>query len=807
MTHYRRLTLIVLLALAALLGGCNMPTFKPPAPVPVATATPAPPPTATPSPTPSPTPTPVPIAVIQQGERHLRNGDWDAAMLAFQDVIANPAATTDEMVQAQIGLAQASLRRGDFASARAALDSLLSQHPDHPRAAHAYFLRGDAYMGLGDYAAALADYQAYHSLKPGLIDTYVYERMGDAYLALGQTDQAVQTYGAAIEAGRYLVGLLQLRERVATVYRSLGNADAAIAQYQAILDVAQNPTYRATIEFYIGQALFEAEQYDAAYAQFQQVFMTYPESFEALSALRALLEADYAVDQYQRGLVNYNQGQYDIAVAAFLNYLSATPVLDVVPSAHLYIAYSYRALGNPQAALSELQALIDRFEPEDSDAWGDAWLERADLLAELGDSESAFALYDRFADDYGALSQAPDALYQAGLLAESLADYSRALTYYQRLSTEYPADPRAPAGLFRIALLTFRNGDLTSAEVLFNSISGLPANENPASTAFWLGRTYQAAGRADEAAAAFNAAIAADGGSGYYALRAADLMAGQPPFASPAGLSLPDDPDEGRLEAEQWLVTQFGLSETPPLAETLRADLSSDPRMLRGQELWDLGMSYEARQDFEAVRQDHAGDPLASYQLAIAFREIGLYRSSLLAARNIYRLAGVDPLDGPPFLARLHYPVYFSDLVLPRAEEYGLDPLYLYALIWQESNFEGFAVSSAAAQGLMQIWPPTGEDIAAQLAWPNYRPSDLQRPYVSVAFGTWLIHEEMERFDGDPYAVLAAYNAGPGNAARWQEASGGDPDMYVEVITLSEPQLYILLIYQHYACYRALYGT
>src|SRR5574341_1092008 len=213
------------------------------------------------------------------------------------------------------------------------------------------------------------------------------------------------------------------------------------------------------------------------------------------------------------------------------------------------------------------------------------------------------------------------------------------------------------------------------------------------------------------------------------------------------------------------------------------------------------------KQDFEAVRQDYQDDPLATYQLAIYFREIGLYRSSILAASRLLTLAEVSLLDAPLFLARLRYPIYFSDLVALYATQYNLDPLLVFALIWQESVYEGFATSSASAQGLMQIWPPTGEDIAARLSWPNYQPSDLQRPYVSVAFGTWLLRDELDRFDGSVYAALSAYNAGTGRAADWLEASSGDADLFVEVIDLSEPQTYVRRISEHYAYYKILYGV
>jgi soluble lytic murein transglycosylase len=228
--------------------------------------------------------------------------------------------------------------------------------------------------------------------------------------------------------------------------------------------------------------------------------------------------------------------------------------------------------------------------------------------------------------------------------------------------------------------------------------------------------------------------------------------------------------------------------------------------MVRALELWNLGFAGEARLDFESLRIGFQDDPLTTYQLAVFYRDIGLYRSSILASGRLLDLANTSALGAPAFIARLRYPRYFSELVNEYASLYQLDPLFVFALIWQESAFEGFAVSSASAQGLMQIWPPTGEDIAARISWPNYVVTDLQRPSVSVAFGTWLLNDELQRFDGDRYAALAAYNAGTGQAADWDEASGGDPDLYYESISLSEPKRYIRMIYQHYAIYAALYG-
>jgi soluble lytic murein transglycosylase len=216
----------------------------------------------------------------------------------------------------------------------------------------------------------------------------------------------------------------------------------------------------------------------------------------------------------------------------------------------------------------------------------------------------------------------------------------------------------------------------------------------------------------------------------------------------------------------------------------------------------------EALAELNALRYDLRFDPVSSYQLALAFRDMGVFRSSILAASTVIRLSpGGTWREVPRFLARLAYPAYYLDLVLRAAEEHALDPLLLLAAIRQESLFESAAQSWAAAQGLMQVIPSTGEYIASSLRWPNYQNQHLYRPYVSVAFGSYYLAQQLGSFDNDVYAALSAYNGGPGNAARWWAASPRDPDHYLEVVTLAETRSYIQLIYLHYAAYRELYGT
>src|SRR5690606_14018143 len=95
MIHQKRLTLSLLaVALSLLLAACRQTPEGAAQPPPDAST--PPPPTATTEPAPTPTPTPLPIEAVHQCERDLRNGDWDSAIAAFEQVLADPGASDDE---------------------------------------------------------------------------------------------------------------------------------------------------------------------------------------------------------------------------------------------------------------------------------------------------------------------------------------------------------------------------------------------------------------------------------------------------------------------------------------------------------------------------------------------------------------------------------------------------------------------------------------------------------------------------------------------------------------------------------------
>jgi len=510
-------------------------------------------------------------------------------------------------------------------------------------------------------------------------------------------------------------------------------------------------------------------------------------------------------------VVDYYGGAYGPAVEALYRYIRADPEDELVPDAHWYAGLSYLAAGSPHLAAGEYQTLIETY-PE-NEHWGDAWMGLAEAQDDTGKTHAAVVTYREFAATAPDHPRAPEALWKAAQLLERTGDLEAAAAAYLDCHATYPDSDYGPSALFRSGLQSYQLGELVDAAVAWDTLAAIyPDSPYRPTALLWLGKLRLAQEDNEAASAAFGKTSTADP-VGYYGLRAADLAADplSPPF--PPTPYAPDQNADYRTttdrqaEAEEWLAGWLELDTSTRLGEP-GPGLAADPRLQRGLELWRLGHFEEAKRELEALRRATASDALAQYQLALLFRDVGLYRSSILCAGRVVYLSPVTTtLEAPAFIARLAYPTYYEDLVLQNSRRSDLSPLLIFALIRQESLFESLATSTASAHGLMQVIPPTGAQIAAELGWPpDYETADLYRPYVSLRFGTYYLTQQRDRFNGRLDVALAAYNGGPLRAERWLEGAGDDHDLFLELITLHEPRLYIQRIKEHFAVYQTLYG-
>jgi soluble lytic murein transglycosylase len=709
------------------------------------------------------------------------------------------------VAQASLGQAKTYLAEGAYQEVVDLLDPFLAL-PASERATDdlvgAHILLADGLRASGAPLAAAEHYSAALALEP-VLTPYAHLWLGDAFYDAGAYAAAANAYETAeldIETASTRVWLL---EKAADAWARHGDYAAAMAAYDAILAIARIPEYRAEVIAKAGETALAFGETAEAYERLETLISTYPEEEPAYDALVRLVEAGRPVDDFLRGMIDYRAEAYGPAVEAFYRVILGEE--DHSGEPHYYAARSFLEAGSVQLAVDEFDLLIETH-PRDAYV-PDAWMGKAETLVALGRRDGALEAYQTGLDRYPESDALPEAAWDAVESFEDAGLLTSAADMMVELAVRYPNDLQAPEARFRGGLLYYRAGDLEAAQTAWQDLSlWYPYAASTQAAYYWLGKTYLTAGETVSATLALTSAMSL-GRWDYYGLQASDQLTDRETFgAYPDLLASCDDP-EAQAEAEAWLADWLNLAPDAPLG-ALPESLSSDPRFQRGTLMLRLGHFDEGRTELEALRVAKVDDALAQYQLALAFRDLGLYRSSILAAAALWRLSPAEEVETVPrFIGCLTYPRYYRDLVEAQATEHDLSPLFIYALLRQESLFEGYATSIAAAHGLMQVIPTTGAAIAEALDWPpDYETNDLYRPMVSVRFGVWYLAEQRDLLEGDLFAALAAYNGGPGNALRWMEAADGDTDLFVELIDFEETRKYVRFIREHYAHYRHLYA-
>ncbi len=141
------------------------------------------------------------------------------------------------------------------------------------------------------------------------------------------------------------------------------------------------------------------------------------------------------------------------------------------------------------------------------------------------------------------------------------------------------------------------------------------------------------------------------------------------------------------------------------------------------------------------------------------------------------------------------------------AEHYGpavgLDPALVLAVIRAESSGDSQAVSHAGARGLMQLMPPTAQEVAERADIPYSGPDALFDPELNVRLGTLYLAQMRRQFNDDAFLYLAAYNAGPGRIRRLREEH---PELASwELVALHAPdetRVYVRRVLRYWEAFR-----
>jgi soluble lytic murein transglycosylase len=175
---------------------------------------------------------------------------------------------------------------------------------------------------------------------------------------------------------------------------------------------------------------------------------------------------------------------------------------------------------------------------------------------------------------------------------------------------------------------------------------------------------------------------------------------------------------------------------------------------------------------------------------------IGAVAVAAAAAVLILVLSGV--IDRA--IQELTLPLHHEDIIRQQAREKHVDAALIAAVIYAESKFSD-RTSSAGARGLMQITPEAANEIERHSGGTTFKLQDLGDPEINIRYGTYLLRELLDRYEGDVVAALAAYNAGPGNVDKW-----GGSDLSVEGIPFPETRAYVEEVLDKQRAYRDKYA-
>jgi soluble lytic murein transglycosylase len=151
-------------------------------------------------------------------------------------------------------------------------------------------------------------------------------------------------------------------------------------------------------------------------------------------------------------------------------------------------------------------------------------------------------------------------------------------------------------------------------------------------------------------------------------------------------------------------------------------------------------------------------------------------------------------------IQELTLPLRHEDVIREQSREKSVDAALIAAVIYSESKFSD-STSSAGARGLMQITPEAANEIERLSGGTTFKLKDLGDPEINIRYGTFLLRELLDRYDGDVVAALAAYNAGPANADKW-----GGSGLQVEEIPFPETRAYVEEVLDKQRAYRNEYA-
>lgn len=368
---------------------------------------------------------------------------------------------------------------------------------------------------------------------------------------------------------------------------------------------------------------------------------------------------------------------------------------------------------------------------------------------------------------------------------KDLQAYGTMARYRTRTSPPAGVRPTNPdADLFDLGMQAVLEKKWGDANGSFKKlVADFPQSEHLDRAQYWIARSEEALGNADEAKRRYNE-IYSENPLSYYGLQSAL-----------------------RLKKDLSLLIAPSSAEPAPLQGTLLPRQAVAIWRLRA--LMETGLIDQARMEAKALfqyrpggstfGQDNAG---GAALVALLYHTAGY---SMGAFSQAYAAISLDANQLNAFTLDLIFPSNFQKQFEAAGERTGVNPYLLLSVAKQESAFLPNAISRANAFGLMQLLLSTARDIDGKTTREA-----LFDPAVNTQLGSRYLQKLIERFQGNIALALAAYNAGPTRAVQWQKRmlefssmkENFDMDTFIDTIPFTETRRYVGSILRNYAWYK-----
>ncbi len=463
------------------------------------------------------------VAAVELGQLYEAGGRPDAARDAYVDALRlDPRSASAALALGKLALAENDYRTAErlfqqavradpgYVAARLALADLYYGPLNDPQRAVREYRRaldqgvadaeklvaiGDAVMAQGENDLALEAYAKAVALRPG--EPAYQHRLSRASFAAKQLPRAVDAANAVLaltpDPGDPAQALLRAEALVTLgdVQRLSGDLEAAVSSYNQALQV--NPTL---IPAQIGLGLVAVGQGNWGVAtSYFQTAASFPGGQDDPMAQFWLAE----------GLLR--QGNYAGADAAYRRALELQPVF---PEAYLGLAQLQRARGDIGAALETIEIALQQ-----RGDYAEALLFQGKLFQELGRTTRAKAAYDASIRANGRIAET---YYRRAMLLMQTGREDRAIRDLQRAIQLQENFPEAHYWLGRAH---YARGRLQPALQSFRR--ALEFNANYVDAAFFIGLVSEDLGRTADAISAYQTVIGIDPNS-YFASKAREQI-------------------------------------------------------------------------------------------------------------------------------------------------------------------------------------------------------------------------------------------------------------------------------------------